>query len=101
MPSAPASSHIGDNAGSSGSTRRPRASTLIPRSFQILRPRAPEATEERSEATRRSSASGRSRCLPVEVAERVEAARVGAVVSVEVLLELPAPTAVKIHQARR
>lgn len=37
---------------------------------------------------------------PVEVAERVEATRVGAVVAVEVFLELPAPAAVEIHQAR-
>ena len=97
-PSSPAAANTGASRSSSGSTRAPLSSRMpSPRSFQILRPRAPASRERRRLSTSTSGVEARAPDgAQVDVAERDEAAGVRAVVAVEVALQLVAPEAVQV-----
>ena len=98
-PSSPAAANTGASRSSSGSTSRPLSSRMpSPRSFQILSPRAP-ASRDRVRLSTRASPSKPGRPIArrstwQNVTKRLG---VGAVVAVEVALELVAPEAVQVH----
>ena len=83
--------------GSSGRMRRPRTSTLSPRSFQTLRPRRPRRHRAPQRLDQAVGPVGPVQQTPVEVAEREEPSGMGAVVTFEILLELPAPAPIEVH----
>ena len=70
-------------------------------SFQSFTPAAPRDAESRSDAASRSPHPGSLGLRPVEPAEGREPAGVGAVVAIEVRLELVAPSAVEVDDRAR
>ena len=98
-PSSPAAANTGASRSSSGSTSAPLASRIpSPRSFQILRPRAPASRERRRLSASASGVEARARPMARRSTWQNVTKRPGmrAVVAVEVALQLVAPEAVQV-----